>query len=105
MKAGNSEIQRCCSTVLFESCLSWLKIKNADKQYKTMLRALAIVGDIITYLYSRFWSVTDILKPRTTDRCLIVNKNGYQKSSERCRYDVICKTATIKLRLAIKSIT
>jgi hypothetical protein len=71
-----------------------------------MLRALAIVGAIITYLYSRSKSVTDILKPRTTDEYLEVNnKNKYQKSSVRCRYDVICQSYKIVHRLAIKSIS
>jgi hypothetical protein len=38
-----------------------------------------MVGDIITYLYSRLKIVTDILKHRTTDGCLEVNnKNEYQ---------------------------
>jgi hypothetical protein len=47
-----------------------LKIKKADKQYKNRLRALAVVGDIIIYLWSRLRSVTDIFKRRTNDGLL-----------------------------------
>ena len=67
ISAGVNESQRCW-VVLFDWCFSWLKIKNADKQYKTMLRALAMVGNIIIFLWSRTRIVTEFFKCRTTLR-------------------------------------
>ena len=42
-----------------------------------MLKALAMVGDIIIYLWSRLGSVTDIFKRRTNDGLLKIHNSEW----------------------------
>ena len=64
MSAGVRENQRWRAD-LVAKLLSWLKIKNADIKYKTEASALAMVGDITIFQWSRSRIVTDIIKRRT----------------------------------------